>query len=188
MRLHARNPRRTTRAEPAQNADAHNVRNPRVLFILLVVVVLLLVVVVVVLLLVVVVAVAVAVVVVVVAVGVAVAVAVAAAPAPAAAAAGGGVVVVVTSYSSPISACQTKPTHAKRLVALLDGGEQSNSESNKATSTRKPLFSKLFALWNDWLLCLTQANGATKSPPVRWDLLDHMLSLLFLLLPPDLNF
>ena len=141
MRLHARNPRRTTRAEPAQNADAHNVRNPRVLFILLVVVLLL--VVVVVLLLVVVVAVAVAVVVVV-AVGVAVAVAVAAAPAPAAAA-GGGVVVVI-SYSSPISACQTKPTHAKRLVALLDGGEQSNSESNKATSTRKPLFSKLFAL------------------------------------------
>ena len=183
MRLHARNPRRTTRAEPAQNADAHNVRNPRVLFILLVVVVVLLLVVVVVLLVVVVVvAVAVAVVVVVVAVGVAVAVAVAAAPAAA-----GGVVVVI-SYSSPISACQTKPTHAKRLVALLDGGEQSNSESNKATSTRKPLFSKLFALWNDWLLCLTQANGATKSPPVRWDLLDHMLSLLFLLLPPDLNF
>ena len=63
-----------------------------------------------------------------------------------AAAAAGVVVVVVISYSSPISACQTKPTHAKRLVALLDGGEQSNSESNKATSTRKPLFSKLFAL------------------------------------------
>ena len=91
-------------------------------------------------------------------------------------------------FITRISACQTKPTHAKRLVALLDGGEQSNSESNKATSTRKPLFSKLFALWNDWLLCLTQANRATKSPPVRWDLLDHMLSLLFLLLPPDLNF
>ena len=47
--------------------------------------------------------------------------------------------------SSPISACQTKPTHAKRLVALLDGGEQSNSERNKATS----------------------ANSATKSPPVE---------------------
>ena len=47
----------------------------------------------------------------------------------------------IISYSSPISACQTKPTHAKRLVALLDGGEQSNSESNKATSTRKPLSS-----------------------------------------------
>ena len=151
MRPRARNPRRTTRAEPARNADAHNVRNPSVLLILVVVVA-------------------------------AVAVAVAAA------AAGGGVVVVVISYSSPISACQTKPTHAKRFFALLDGGEQSSSESNKATSTRKPLFSKLFALLNDWLLCLTQANRATKTPPVRWDLLDHMLSLLFLLLPPDLNF
>ena len=154
MRPRARNPRRTTRAEPVRNADAHNVRNSRVLILVLVVVV----------------AAAVAV-----AVAIAVAVAVA-------------VVVVIISYSSPISACQTKPTHAKRLVALLDGGEQSNSESNKATSNRKPLFSKLFALWNDWLLCLTQANRATKSPPVRWDLLDHMLSLLFLLLPPDLNF
>ena len=151
MRPRARNPRRTTRAEPVRNAEAHNVRNSRVLILLLVVVV---------------------VAVVVVAVAVALAV----------------VVVVIISYSSPISACQTKPTHAKRLVALLDGGEQSNSESNKATSNRKPLFSKLFALWNDWLLCLTQANRATKSPPVRWDLLDHMLSLLFLLLPPDLNF
>ena len=39
MRPRARNPRRTTRAEPARNADAHDVRNPRVLFILLVVVV-----------------------------------------------------------------------------------------------------------------------------------------------------
>ena len=39
-----------------------------------------------------------------------------------------------------------RPTHAKRLVALLDRGEQSNSESNKATSARKPLFFKLFAL------------------------------------------
>ena len=29
MRLHARNPHRTTRAEPAQNADAHNARKPR---------------------------------------------------------------------------------------------------------------------------------------------------------------
>ena len=38
-----------------------------------------------------------------------------------------------------------RPTHAKRLVALLDRGEQSNSESNKATGARKPLFSKLFA-------------------------------------------
>ena len=150
MRPRARNPRRTTRAEPARNADAHNVRNPSVLLILVVVVA-----------------------------AVAVAVAVAAA---------GGVVVVIISYSSPISACQTKPTHAKRFFALLDGGEQSSSESNKATSTRKPLFSKLFALLNDWLLCLTQANRATKTPPVRWDLLDHMLSLLFLLLPPDLNF
>ena len=56
------------------------------------------------------------------------------------------VVIIIISYSSPISACQTKPTHAKRLVALSDGGEQSNSESNKATSARKPLFSKLFAL------------------------------------------
>ena len=149
MRPRARNPRRTTRAEPARNADAHNVRNPSVLLILLVVVV--------------------------------------AAVAVAVAAAGGGVVVII-SYSSPISACQTKPTHAKRFFALLDGGEQSSSESNKATSTRKPLFSKLFALLNDWLLCLTQANRATKTPPVRWDLLDHMLSLLFLLLPPDLNF
>ena len=146
MRPRARHRRRTTRAEPARNADA---RNPRVPLILLVVVV-----------------------------AVAVAVAVAAVV----------VVIIIISYSSPISACQTKPTYAKRLVALLDGGEQSNSESNKATSTRKPLFSKLFALWNDWLLCLTQANRATKSPPVRWDLLDHMLSLLFLLLPPDLNF
>ena len=98
------------------------------------------------------------------------------------------VVIIIISYSSPISACQTKPTHAKRLVALSDGGEQSNSESNKATSARKPLFSKLFALWNDWLLCLTQANRATKSPPVRWDLLDHMLALPLLLLPPDFNF
>ena len=112
MRPRARNPRRTTRAEPARNADAHNVRNPSVLLILVVVV-------------------GGGVVV----VGVAVAVAAAA-----------GVVVIIISYSSPISACQTKPTHAKRLVALLDGGEQSNSESNKATSTRKPLFSKLFAL------------------------------------------
>ena len=151
MRPRARNPRRTTRAEPARNADAHNVRNPSVLLILVVVVA---------------------------------AVAVAAA----AGGGGGGVVVVIISYSSPISACQTKPTHAKRFFALLDGGEQSSSESNKATSTRKPLFSKLFALLNDWLLCLTQANRATKTPPVRWDLLDHMLSLLFLLLPPDLNF
>ena len=109
MRPRARNPRRTTRAEPARNADAHNVRNPSVLLILVVVVI------------VVVVAVA-------------------------AAAGGVVVVVIIISYSSPISACQTKPTHAKRLVALLDGGEQSNSESNKATSTRKPLFSKLFAL------------------------------------------
>ena len=50
----------------------------------------------------------------------------------------------IISCSSPISACQTKPTHAKRLVALLDGGEQSNSESNKATSTRKPLSSSFF--------------------------------------------
>ncbi len=113
MRPRARNPRRTTRAEPARNADAHNVRNPSVLLILVVVVVGGVVV-----------------------VGVAVAVA----------AAAGVVVVIIISYSSPISACQTKPTHAKRLVALLDGGEQSNSESNKATSTRKPLFSKLFAL------------------------------------------
>ena len=160
MRLHARNPRRTTLAEPAQNADAHNAHNARkprgncakrrraepartikrVLLILLVAVV-------------VVVAVAVAVVVVVVVVVVLAAAAVAVAVAVAAAVAvavGVGVVVVVIimiiSYSSPISACQTKPTHAKRLVALLDGGEQSNSESNKATSTRKPLFSKLFAL------------------------------------------
>ena len=36
MRQRARNPRRTTRAEPARNADA---RNPRVLLILLLVVV-----------------------------------------------------------------------------------------------------------------------------------------------------
>ena len=48
--------------------------------------------------------------------------------------------------SSSISACQTKPTHATRLVALLDGGEQRNSESNNATSARKLLFFKLFAL------------------------------------------
>ena len=76
MRPRARNPRRRTRAEPARDADAHNVRNPRVLLILLLVVVLVLVLVLVVLVVVVAVAVA---------VGVAVAVAVAAA----------GVVVVV---------------------------------------------------------------------------------------------
>ena len=35
MRPRARNPRRTTRAEPARNADTHNVWNPRVLLILL---------------------------------------------------------------------------------------------------------------------------------------------------------
>ena len=39
MRPRARNPRRTTRAEPARNADAHNVRNPSVLLILVVVVI-----------------------------------------------------------------------------------------------------------------------------------------------------
>ena len=119
MRLHARNLRRTTRAEPAQNADAHNARkrrenvdaqNPRVLLILLVVVV------------VVVVVVAVAVVVVAVAVGVAVAVA-------AAAAAGGGVVVVIIiSYSSPISACQNR--HMPNVWLLCW------TEANRATRSR----------------------------------------------------
>ena len=46
MRLHARNLRKTTRAEPEQNADALNARKPRVLLLLLVVVVVVVVVVV----------------------------------------------------------------------------------------------------------------------------------------------
>ena len=154
MRPRARNPRRTTRAEPVRNADAHNVRNSRVLILLQLVVV--------------VVAVAVAVV------------------SSSSSSSSSNNIVLITQIGLPdkTDTCQTFGCS----VRLLDGGEQSNSESNKATSNRKPLFSKLFALWNDWLLCLTQANRATKSPPVRWDLLDHMLSLLFLLLPPDLNF
>ena len=148
MRPRVRNPRRTTRAEPARNADAHNVPNPRVLLILLVVVV----------------EVTVAI-----AVAVRVAVAVAAAAVEVVVAEVVVVITIIKPYSSPILACQTKLAHAKHLVSLLDGGEQSNSESNKATSNRTPSFSKLCALWNDWLLCLMQANRATKSPPVRWD-------------------
>ena len=114
MRPRARNPRRTTRAEPVRNADAHNVRNSRVLILLQLVVV------------VVVVAVAVAVV------------------SSSSSSSSSNNIVLITQIGLPdkTDTCQTFGCS----VRLLDGGEQSNSESNKATSNRKPLFSKLFAL------------------------------------------